>query len=142
MEKVEVHVKYQISESIENVFDAIVNAKKLTKFFTSNASGNLSEGAKIIWTFGDAGVSSEVEVLKIIENSEIRFDWSSNGKQYGRVTIKLFSIDENHSTIDITESAFEFTKEGVQTALGQTQGWTDFACSLKAFLYTGINLRK
>ncbi|MFT6850543.1 MAG: hypothetical protein ACJATA_001357 [Sphingobacteriales bacterium] len=32
-------------------------------------------------------------------------------------------------------------EEGVQRAMRQTQGWTDFICSLKGFLYTGINLR-
>jgi hypothetical protein len=29
----------------------------------------------------------------------------------------------------------------VTVALQQTQGWTDFICSMKAFLYGGINLR-
>ena len=30
---------------------------------------------------------------------------------------------------------------GIEKALQQTQGWTDFICSMKAFLYCGINLR-
>lgn len=142
MDNIDVSVKYHISKSVENVYDAIIKAEQLTQFFASKASGNLVEGEKIIWTFGDAGVSCEVEVLKIIKNKEIRFDWSSNGKQLGKVTIVLEAIDENNTKINITESAFEFTPEGVKKALGQTQGWTDFVCSLKAFLYAGINLRK
>ncbi len=45
------------------------------------------------------------------------------------------------TNIEISESGFEMKKKENKKALLQTQGWTDFICSLKAYLYTGVNLR-
>jgi uncharacterized protein YndB with AHSA1/START domain len=142
METFNVNVKYRISEPIENVFDAIVNPEKMTKYFVSKVSGKLFEGEKILWTFEDVGVSCEVNVLKVVKNKQINFNWNAIGKPGSSVIISFKSENDNQTNIEITESSFELTIEGVQKALGQTQGWTDFICSLKAYLYTGINLRK
>jgi hypothetical protein len=38
------------------------------------------------------------------------------------------------------ELDFELNEEGAKTMLGQTDGWTDFMCCLKVYLYTSINL--
>lgn len=142
METFNVNVKYKVSESIENVFDAIINPEKITKYFVSKVSGKLEEGKKIEWNFEDVGAKCEVDVLKIIENKQIDFNWNAIGFPSSEVNMLIKSENDNQTTIDITERSFEFSKEGVQKALGQTQGWTDFICSMKAYLYAGINLRK
>jgi uncharacterized protein YndB with AHSA1/START domain len=141
METFNVNVKYRISEPIENVFDAIINPEKITKYFVSKVNGKLAEGKQILWNFEDVGVKCEVDVLKVVENKQINFNWNAIGKPPSAVTISLDSDKDNHTNIEITENSFELSKEGVQKALGQTQGWTDFICSLKAYLYAGINLR-
>lgn len=141
METINVIVKATILEPIENVFNAIINPDKLTNYFASKASGKLVEGEKIVWNFEDVGAKCEVNVLKVVENKKINFEWNAIGIKPSEVIISLESENDNQTNIEITETPFELSKKGVQKAMGQTQGWTDFICSLKAFLYTGINLR-
>ena len=49
--------------------------------------------------------------------------------------------DGDGTRLVATEGPFERTEEGVKRALGQTQGWTDFSLSLRAYLQHGLNLR-
>jgi hypothetical protein len=44
--------------------------------------------------------------------------------------------------VAITEGGWPKGDEGIQRALGQIRGWTDFICSMKAYLQHGINLRE
>jgi uncharacterized protein YndB with AHSA1/START domain len=95
---------------------------------------------KIEWEFRDYNVKLDVEILKVIKNKQITFNWEASGKK-SRVSISLNSEKADKTKITITEDSFEDNKDGITKALQQTQGWTDFICSLKAYLYTGINLR-
>ncbi len=45
-------------------------------------------------------------------------------------------------TISITESGWPDNAKGRKAAIGNTMGWTHMACSLKAYLEYGVNLRK
>ena len=135
-----VKVTSTIFKPIEEVFDGIVNPNKISKYFTSASSGELKEGENIIWTFGDVGVALEIQVLELEKYHFISFKWGASGKM-ATVEIKLNTTDENHTDIEITESPYEMNEDDIQKVLQQTQGWTDFICSLKAYLYTGINLR-
>jgi len=76
----------------------------------------------------------------VIENEQITFDWEASGNK-ATVSMSLSSKEENKTKLVITENSFEANEKGIAKALQQTQGWTDFICSLKAYLYTGINLR-
>ena len=138
---IKVDVKDSIAKSIEEVFDAIVNPEQIIKYFASEVSGKLDLGEKVFWSFDDAGVKLEVTILKIEHNKHISFQWEASGKT-AVVDIELETKNQNLTDIRIRESSFELNESEVQMALGQTQGWTDFICSLKAYLYAGINLRK
>jgi hypothetical protein len=43
--------------------------------------------------------------------------------------------------VRIIEEGWPLDHDGVARALGQTAGWTDFICCMKADLQYGINLR-
>ena len=58
-----------------------------------------------------------------------------------QVTMLFASVDDYITEVEITESSYQNNIEGIKKVMQQTQGWTDFLCSLKAYLYTGINLR-
>jgi uncharacterized protein YndB with AHSA1/START domain len=124
------------------VFDAIVDPDKMKKYFISEASGALTKGKEIKWEFKDVGATIDVKVLEITENAQIDFEWNASGNPPKRVTIILKPVNEQQTNIQISEYAFDFNKEGVKKALGQTQGWTDFICSMKAYFYADVNLRK
>lgn len=137
---IQVKVSDHILKPIEVVFKAIVDPTKITKYFVSDASDFISEGKNIEWEFKDYNVKLTVDVLKVIKNEQITFDWEASGKK-ARVSISLISENADKTKITITEDSFEANEDGIAKALQQTQGWTDFICSLKAYLYTGINLR-
>lgn len=137
---IQVKVSDHVMRTVDKVFNAIVDPTQITKYFVSNASDILSEGNKIIWEFKDYNVKLNIEVIKVIKNEQITFNWEACGNKT-KVSMLLSSEEEHKTKIVITEDAFEANEEGIKKALEQTQGWTDFVCSLKAYLYTGINLR-
>ncbi len=137
---IDVKVKDKILKPINEVFDAIINPEKLSNFFISRASGPVKVGETITWYFDDVGGQLPVIVKSVKDNELITFDWAASGIK-AQVDIVFTAIDSNSTSVTITEKSFQFDEEGLSKALQQTQGWTDFICSMKAFLYCGINLR-
>lgn len=135
-----VKVSYLISKDIATVFQAIVDKNKLSKYFVSFASHSLDEAKMILWKWEDYNAECEVEVLKVIKNERIEFSWN-NGKIKRNVEIELENSTSNSTRITVIEHGFDPVEEHYHEIVQQTQGWTDFICSLKAFLYAGINLR-
>lgn len=142
MDTIDVNVKDTILKPIESIFDAIIDPDKMKKYFISRATGKLTEGQEIKWEFDDVGATIDVKVLNVVENKQIKFEWNASGNPAKEVSILLKPQSEKQTNVEITEYSFDFSKEGVKKALGQTQGWTDFICSLKAYLYADLNLRK
>jgi uncharacterized protein YndB with AHSA1/START domain len=138
---IDVKVKDKILKPIEEVFNAIVSPEILSNFFISRASGPIEEDNTVIWFFDDVGVQVQVIVKTVKENELITFFWTAIGLTT-QVDIKLTVINSNTTAITITEKSFQLDYLGVSKALKQTQGWTDFVCSMKAYLYCGINLRE
>ncbi len=129
-----------IYRNIEQVFATIVSKEKIIKYFVSYASSNLIAGTTVHWEWSDCNANAEVEVVEIKKNNTIVFTWKGN-KIKTKVTISLEAVTNQTTKIKIVESSYPTTPEGIQKVMQQTQGWTDFSCSLKAYLYTGINLR-
>ena len=140
MKSVEVKVEDKINKPIHEVFDAIVAQDKITCYFFSRSSGPIRQGEKIIWYFDDYNVEVNVQILKVTENEHISFEWSAGGI---KTAVDMWFSSKGISTthVSITERSFPANEKGIKQALQQTQGWTDFLCSLKAFLYCSVNLR-
>lgn len=138
----EIHAKVSghIHRPCEKVFDAIVNPDQIKGYFVSEAKGNWVPGQELLWMFADVCVDLQVEVLEVIASRSLSFRWQASSKA-AIVNILLTATDEDQTQIQITEGPFLLDETEVQMAMKQTQGWTDFICSMKAYLYTGINLR-
>ena len=138
---VQVSIKDRVLRPVSEVFDAIVNPDKLAGFFVSTASGPMKEGVTVTWHFADVGGSITATVKRVKHNELVCFEWAASGVT-ARVDIMLEAIDSTTTSVKIVEDGWPLDKQGVARALGQTQGWTDFLCSMKAFLYAGIKLRE
>ena len=138
--EIKVAVKDTILRPIAQVFDCIVSPTKISKFFTSDVRGSFEQEQTLTWVFEDVGVELEVKVQKLVTNELISFQWEASG-QPANVDIMLTSVSNTQTNIAITEAIFKNDEIGVKRALQQTQGWTDFICSMKAYLYANINLR-
>lgn len=142
METFDVQVNYGISRSVGEVYQAIVDPLKLSNYFASQTLGDFKEGNTVTWVFDDVDAKCEVHIIRLKDNEEVRFKWNAVAGKMNEVSILLKAEGDNHTNITITESKFDYTKDQIKRAMGQTQGWTDFICSLKAYLYADINLRK
>ena len=138
-------VQAKIKKPIDEVFDAIFNPKKLSKYFTTGgASGPLEEATEVMWDFHDYPGSFPVYVMETIKNRKIVFEWSSAVETNRlRVEIAFESLGEDSTRIKISESGW--TNEE-QTSLDESysncQGWTQMLCSLKTYLEYDKNLRE
>lgn len=137
---VEVNVKDRVRKPASDVFAAIVEPDKMSRYFISQSDGPMKSGTTVEWEFADVGQTLSVDVKEIDEDRKIVFDWSASGVK-ARVTIRLKAQGEDATLVEINESGWPMDNEGVRRALGQTAGWTDFLCCMKAFLQHGINLR-
>jgi len=138
--EVQVRVVDRVLKPAADVFDAIVSPDKITKFFASGASGPLTAGQTVTWTFADVGRTILPEVLALEKDRHIAFVWDASGER-ARVDIRLEPQDAHSTRITIAEDGWPMDEAGVQRALGQTQGWTDFICCMKGYLQFGVNLR-
>lgn len=138
--QVEVNVQDRVLRPVSEVFAAIVDPAKMSGYFISGASGPMEPGATIEWNFDDVGAKLSVDVKEIDDNRRIVFEWTASGVR-ARVIMRLEPRGSNATLVTISEAGWPMDVTGVQRALDQTAGWTDFLCCLKAFLQHGINLR-
>ena len=122
------------------VFNAIVNEKHLTKYFATRATGNLEAGRSVIWYFDDVGAQVSVLVLEMEKNKRILFQWAASGS---KADVEIILEEKGGETqVRISESNWPLDKKGVNQALGQMSGWTDFFDCLKAYLLFDVDLRR
>src|SRR5438876_11313771 len=79
-------VQTKIQKPVREVFDAVYNPKKLSKYFTNGgADGPLDEGKTVIWSFNDNGNKISpfpVNVKKVVRNKLIQFSWEASEGGY------------------------------------------------------------
>src|SRR2546430_17633300 len=79
-------VQTKIQKPVSEVFDAVYNPKKLSKYFTTGgADGPLDEGKTVMWSFNDNGNKISpfpVKVKKVVRNKLIQFSWEASEGVY------------------------------------------------------------
>lgn len=138
------NVQTKIQKPVADVFDAVYNPDKLSKYFTTGgSSGPLDEGATVMWSWHDYPGSYAVQVVRMVRNELIVFEWEVTGGGYNtRTEISFEAIGKNETLVKITESGWEESEKGLKASYGNCFGWTEMICCLKAYLEYGINLRK
>lgn len=151
-------VSGRISKPVEEVFEAVVDPKELSQYFTTGgAKGRLETGATVYWDFHDFPGAFPVEVVKVEKNREIVLRWEANdgspteepgcepatGGYNTTVTMTFEPLDEGRRTlVTIAEEGWKQTPNGLSASYGNCQGWTQMLCAMKAYKEYGINLRE
>jgi len=143
-------VSGRVSKPIDEVFEAIVNPKQLSRYFTTGgAEGRLETGVTVYWKFGEFPDSYPVKVVEVEKNRRIIFQWESDdsGKDgqesYNTtVTMRFEELDGNRTLISIAEEGWHQTSAGRKASYNNCMGWSQMLCALKACLEYDINLRK
>lgn len=131
----------QIQRPIEIVFDAIVNPLLMSNYFLESGTGYLETDKTVDWKFPEFDDIFPVTGKIIQSPTYISFDWSG-GAEGMLVEIFLESLEDDSTVVRIKEGEIETNEEGIQQAIGQSGGWSNFLACLKAYLEYGINLRK
>jgi uncharacterized protein YndB with AHSA1/START domain len=138
-------VQAKIKKSIDEVFDAVYNPKKLSKYFTTGgASGSLEGGNEVMWDFHDYPGSFPIYVIRSIKNQKIEFEWASAVEPNRlKVEISFESIGDDSTLIKISESGWTNNDQAsLDESYSNCQGWTQMICSLKTYLEYDKNLRE
>ena len=135
-------VQLKIQKPVSEVFDAVVDPKKLTGYFVKTASGPLVEGATVMWSFAEVPEPFPVVVRQVQRDAAIVFEWASveEGRDT-RVEMTFKPVDARSTLVQIRESGWRPTPEGVKASYDNCGGWMHMMLCLKAYLEFGINLR-
>lgn len=131
----------QVLKPVDEVFEAIVNPGQMTNYFISKSNGRMEQGATLQWGFPEFEGEFPVRIGKVIKDELIEFYWDHEGNEH-LVKIELSSYKDNYTVVRITETGEENTAKGVEWAIGNTEGWTNFLSCLKAWMEYGVHLRK
>lgn len=140
-QKLEINVALQIQKPIEDVFQAIIDPKKMSNYFISKGSGIMEENKELIWNFPEFEDDYSIQVNKIIENEFISYYWDVEEDKL-LVEIKLETLKDGSTLVSITEKSMNLNEKGLKWLSGNSFGWSNFLACLKAYLEYNINLRK
>ena len=128
----------QIQKPIEEVFEGIVNAEKMTNYFISESNGRMETGKELIWKFPEFPIEVPLKDIKVEINRSVSFVWDPETV----VTIVLEEQTDKSTVVKVTEDGKKYNEDNLKWALGNTEGWANFLACMKAYLEYGIQLRK
>ena len=139
-----IKVSGRIDKPVHEVFEAVADPTRLSVYFTTGgAEGRLETGATVTWDFADFPGAFPVKVIEVVADSRIVLRWGSpeGAGRENTVTMTFEQLDDGRTLVTIAETGWSDTQKGVDSAIGNTEGWTGMLCAMKAWLEHGINLR-
>jgi uncharacterized protein YndB with AHSA1/START domain len=135
-------VQLKIRKPVDEVFEGVVNPTKLSGYFTKTASGRLTEGMTVMWSFPEFPGEFPVKVREVVKNERIVLEWEAAERGYDtRVEMLFKPLSGDATMVQIRESGWHDTPKGIESSYLNCGGWMGMLCFLKAYLEYGINLR-
>lgn len=149
--KLEFAVGGRIAKPVNDVFEAVVDPRQLSEYFTTGgAQGRMEPGATVTWDFHDFPGAFPVAVKEVDPGRRIVFQWGApaeaaepdaSGARLTTVTMTFEELDDGRTRLQIAESGWSETAEGLAASYSNCEGWTGMLCALKLWLEHGIRLR-
>lgn len=131
--------KFKILKPGKEVFEAIVDPKKIGNFWFTSSSERWEEGKKVTLTYAEYEAELVINVLEVKDHEKIVYSWGE-GEDETRVAMTLMEPDDQSTLIQVTESGFkEDDPELFNKMLGQKEGWVFMLSCLKCYLEHGVN---
>ncbi len=80
-QSLEIKTAIQILKPVNDVFEAIVDPIKMSKYFISKSSGRMETGKKIMWQFSEFDMEFPIRVGKMIKDEYISYYWDVEGTE-------------------------------------------------------------
>lgn len=147
---VKFQVQLKIRKPAAEVFDAVVDPKKLSGYFVQEATAPLVAGTTVKWKFPELPDFYDVVVREVVAPSRIVLEWEAgDGEGYERgagystrIEMAFMPIDAGNTMVQITESGWPQDEKGLALSHGNAGGWMHMMSCMKAKLEYGINLRE
>jgi len=137
-------VSGRIGKPVAEVFDAVVNPKKLSGYFTTlgGASAPLVAGTTVTWW-----KTVPVEVDEVVENKRIVLRWdgaAAKGEPAYKTKIEMGfeQLEDGGTFVTIAESGWAEDGAGRKSSYDNCEGWSQMLSCMKAYVEYGINLRE
>jgi len=137
--ELKVKTQIKIAKPVSDVFNAIIDNKKMEKYFITSGSAPMEEGKTVVWEWADYNAKIDIHIGKIEKNKFVSFRWLGN-KIETKVEMTLESVTDSSTIIKIFEDGWNNDNIGIPAFAENTQGWVAFCYCLKAWLEFGINL--
>jgi uncharacterized protein YndB with AHSA1/START domain len=135
-------VQLKIRKPVAEVFDAVVDPKKISGYFVQNASAPLVAGKTVKWRFAEVPGEHDVVVREVVQNERLVLEWgASEGGYNTRIEMSFKPLDAGNTMVQVSESGFRDTAAGIKSSYSNAGGWMHMMCCLKGYLEYGINLR-
>jgi uncharacterized protein YndB with AHSA1/START domain len=134
-------VQLKIRKPVAQVFDAVVDHRKLAGYFIEVGSGPLVAGATVTWKFPELDESFPVTGREVVPYERLAFTWGSMTGGENSVEFVFKPMNGEETMVQVTESGWPDTPEGVKASQGNAGGWMFMLTALKGYLEYGINLR-
>lgn len=137
----------RIGKPVAEVFEAVVNPQSLSAYFTTGgASGRLEPGARVTWDFADFPGAFPVEVVEVVKNERIVLHWGladgpNPNAEETEVTMQFSDCGNGYTLVEISETGWKPTQQGLDASYGNCMGWAQVICALRVWLEYGIRLR-
>ncbi len=139
--KPEFTLKSRIARPVAEVFQAVVDPKKLTRYFAVTASGPLVRDAKVEWIWSESERET-IHVHEVETDRRVVFCWRAAGVQTKtEVSISFEPAGEGVTTVAIHESGWTADQAGLRSSYEHCSGWQHMLLCLRAWLVFGIDLR-
>ncbi len=142
MDKLEIKTSIGILKPVQDVFENIVNPKKMSNYFIAESTGPMETGKTVNWKWPEFDERFDVQVKDVRPNQFISFTWPAESGESMLVEITLEELPGNATKVIVTEKEQPNNEAGIKWLKGNTEGWANFLACLKAFSEYGINLRK
>lgn len=140
-EQLTIDVGLQISKPANEVFEAIVDPQHMVHYFISQSTGRMVAGEAVVWKFPEFSEEATIRVGKLVPSEYVSFYWEIDGSEM-HVQISLAPVTDHATIVRIKEESMPVSESGINWLKGNTEGWANFLCCLKAYMEYGINLRK
>src|SRR5215468_11091546 len=122
------------------VFEAFVDPSITTRFWFTHSTGKLMPGADVRWDWEMYGISTEVSVKVVEENSRIVFTWA-HGAEPTTVEMGFTPWQDDTTYVTVTETGLTGTGDEMASYAMDTAGGYSFVlAAAKALLEHGIEL--
>lgn len=127
-----------IRRPVDSVFEAFINPDITSNFWFTKSTGRMEEGKKLDWSWEMYNVTIAVDILEILPNKLIAFEW---GEPATKVDIQFTELDESATYVVIKNYDFKLSGDELSAAIKDgTGGFTTVLDGLKAYLEHGIEL--